>query len=84
MLRVSPTLAERVAPREVYKAAILSNASSIVLLHNHPSGSTKPSSQDRSLTKILREGGQLLGIPVVDHIIIGDDAYFSFDNAGLL
>ena len=76
--------ASLVAPREVYKAAILSNASGLILLHNHPSGSTAPSSEDRSLTRILKEGGQLLGIPVLDHIIIGDNAYFSFADEGLL
>ena len=61
--------ASLVAPREVYKAAILSNASGLILLHNHPSGCTRPSSEDKSLTRILRDGGKLLGIPVLDHVI---------------
>ena len=73
-----------VAPREVYKSAILTNASGLILVHNHPSGCPEPSSEDRSITRILKEGGQLLGMPVLDHVIIGDNAYFSFAEAGLL
>jgi len=73
-----------VAPREVYKSAILTNASGLILLHNHPSGIPDPSSEDLSLTELLKEGGRLLGIPVVDHIIIGADRYFSFAEEGIL
>lgn len=73
-----------VAPREVYKAAILANASSLIIVHNHPSGVPAPSAEDRSLTQLLKEGGELLGIPILDHIIIGDDDYFSFSEEGLL
>ena len=76
--------ASLVTPREVYKSAILANASGLILLHNHPSGCTTPSPEDKSLTRILSDGGKLLGIPVLDHIIIGDNAYFSFADAGLL
>ena len=72
------------APREVYKAAILANASGIILVHNHPSGEPSPSADDRSLTKTLTESGRVLDIPLCDHVIIGDDAYFSFAEAGLL
>ncbi len=73
-----------VAPREVYKSAILANASGLILLHNHPSGIPDPSPEDLSLTKLLKKGGQLLGIPVIDHIIIGVNGYFSFADAGIL
>ena len=76
--------ASLITPREVYKSAILANASGLILLHNHPSGSIEPSPEDRSITRILKDGGQLLGIPVLDHVIIGDNAYFSFEEAGLL
>src|SRR5215470_7708490 len=75
-----------VHPREVYKAAILSNAASIVCGHNHPSGDCQPSREDRALTQRLVEAGKLLGISVLDHVIIGDgtSAYFSFADEGLL
>ena len=64
-----------VHPREVFKAAILSNASHIVLAHNHPSGNPDPSDEDRLITSRLIESGRLLGIEVVDHIIVGDGKY---------
>jgi len=75
-----------VHPREVFKCAILSNAASIVLGHNHPSSDCQPSREDRSITTRLVECGKLLGINVLDHIIIGDgtSAYFSFADEGLL
>lgn len=59
------------SPREIFKSAILSNAASIILMHNHPSGDTKPSRQDLLLTKRIKEAGELIGICVKDHIIIG-------------
>jgi DNA repair protein RadC len=59
-----------VHPREVFKAAILSNSNSLIVAHNHPAGSLDPSDDDRSTTRQLIEAGQLLQIPVVDHIIV--------------
>jgi DNA repair protein RadC len=73
-----------VTPREVYKSAILANASGIILVHNHPSGVPSPSADDRSITEVLRESGRILDIPIYDHVIIGDGKYFSFAEAGLL
>jgi DNA repair protein RadC len=75
-----------VHPREVMKPAILSNAAALVCGHNHPSGAPHPSQEDRALTKRLVGAGQLLGIKVLDHIIIGDgsEAYFSFADEGVL
>lgn len=67
-----------VAPREVFKPAILSNANSILVGHNHPSGITKPSTEDISLTERLKEAGRILGIELIDHIIIGGENYYSF------
>lgn len=72
-----------VEPREVFKAAILSNTSHIVLAHNHPSGDPQPSDEDRKVTLSLIEVGRLLGIKVVDHIIIGDGKYTSFGDTQL-
>jgi DNA repair protein RadC len=74
-----------VHPREVYKAAILANAAAIICGHNHPSGDTQPSREDRMLTHRLVSAGKLLGINVLDHIIIGGAGrYFSFVDAGAL
>jgi len=67
-----------VHPREVFKAAILSNSSSIALVHSHPSGSLNPSSEDILITKKLVQCGEILGIKVIDHIILADDQYLSF------
>lgn len=73
-----------VHPREIFKPAILSNASSIILAHNHPSGDPTPSREDLEVTKRLVEAGKILGIAVLDHIIIGVDYYSSFKEQGLL
>lgn len=67
-----------VHPREVFKEAYISSASSIVCIHNHPSGDTKPSREDVIFTKSLIEIGKVSGIPVIDHIIVGDNSYYSF------
>lgn len=75
-----------VHPREVFKTALLSNASSVIFLHNHPSGRGEPSAEDRQLTQKLQEVGKLLQIQVMDHLIIyGEEGqFFSFREHGLL
>jgi len=73
-----------VHPREVYKFAILSNATAILLGHNHPSGDPMPSSDDITLSKRLVEAGKILGIEVIDHIIIGHENYYSMKRQNLL
>jgi DNA repair protein RadC len=74
-----------VHPREVFKPAILGQASAIIVAHNHPSGDTTPSREDREITERLRSCGDMLGIPVMDHLILGNgDDYYSFaDNGGM-
>ena len=73
-----------VHPREVFKPAILSNAASIILAHNHPSGDPTPSSDDTAVTRRLHEAGELLGIEVLDHVVIGElGRYVSFKEKGL-
>lgn len=67
-----------VHPRDVFKEAYLSSASSIILVHNHPTGNVLPSSNDIDTTKKLKEIGELMGIQVIDHIIIGKHKYYSF------
>lgn len=77
--------ASLVHPREVFTAAILAKAAAIVVAHNHPSGDPTPSREDREITLRLKAGGELLGIPLLDHVVIGaDGAYRSFSEAGLL
>lgn len=67
-----------VHPREIFKYAFLESATSIIVIHNHPSNDTSPSAQDIELTKVLMDIGSLIKIPVVDHIIIGKTNYYSF------
>jgi DNA repair protein RadC len=69
-------------PREVFAAAVRERAAAVLLLHNHPSGDPAPSGQDREVTRRLRSAGGILGIPVVDHVILGDAAFFSFREEG--
>lgn len=67
-----------VHPREVFREAIKRSANKVILLHNHPSGSVEPSKEDKNITFRLIKCGELIGIEVIDHIIIGDRLYFSF------
>jgi DNA repair protein RadC len=71
-----------VHPREVFKIAILGNAAAIILLHNHPSGDPIPSNEDLSITTRLCQIGEVLGIRVLDHVVVGDGRYVSFIDDG--
>ena len=73
-----------VHPREVFKEAIKESADSIILVHNHPGGKSNPSQADVEATKILIESGKMLSLPVLDHIIIGQDGFYSFKEKGKL
>lgn len=81
---VGSLTAALVHPREVFKPAILANAASVVLVHNHPSGDPEPSQEDRAITERLKHAGDLLGIKVLDHVVIGDGTYWSFADEHLL
>src|SRR5438093_2592881 len=82
---VGSLTASIVHPRETFKAAILANAAAIICGHNHPSGDCQPSREDRAITQRLKEGGALLGINLLDHLVIGADGrYFSFADENLL
>ncbi len=70
--------------REVFHAAITEAAASVILVHNHPSGEPTPSREDRAITKTLVAAGELIGIPVSDHVIVGEGRYFSFRERGQL
>lgn len=74
-----------VHPREIFKVAILSNAASIIMFHNHPSGDPEPSKEDISISKRIKEAGTLMGIELIDHLIIGSERrYCSLKEKGLL
>ena len=71
-----------VHPREVFKLACVANAAAIVCAHNHPSGDPAPSQEDRILTDRLAKAGEILGIRLLDHVVIGDGRYVSFADMG--
>lgn len=71
-------------PREIFRTAIIENAASIILVHNHPSGNPKPSIDDLELTKSVDDAGRLIDIPLKDHIIIAGDNYYSFLLSGVI
>lgn len=73
-----------VHPREVFRSAIVANATSIVFVHNHPSGDCTPSMEDKQTTLRLREAGKIIGITILDSIVVSKDNYYSFKQEGLL
>lgn len=76
--------ASLVHPRETFEAAIARHAAQVIIAHNHPSGDVAPSQGDIETTKRLKEAGELLGIEVIDHLIIGKNSYFSFREKGVI
>jgi DNA repair protein RadC len=72
------------APREVFKPAVMKSAVSVIVAHNHPSGDPEPSDQDKLLTQRLKQTGEILGIPVLDHVIIGSNCWVSLKERGLV
>jgi len=78
---ISGTVAD---PKLIFMAALKSNASFIVIAHNHPSGNLKPSMADEKLTDKIKEAGKFLDLPLLDHLIITDEGFFSFADEGLL
>lgn len=83
ILFVGTINASMVFPREIFKEALLLNSPNIILVHNHPSGNLSPSQEDISLTKRIKEAGQLMGVKVLDHIIVTQSDYFSFVQEGI-
>ena len=73
-----------VHPREVFNIAIKRSANSIILVHNHPSGDPTPSTEDINITHRLIDAGNIIGIKVLDHIIIGDNKYISFKQKNII
>jgi len=76
--------ASLIHPREVFNPAIKSSCNAVILVHNHPSGDSKPSVDDEKVTKILFDAGELLGIKVLDHVIIGKDDFVSLKEKGVI
>lgn len=76
--------ASLVHPREVYTAALELRAAAVIFLHNHPSGDPAPSPEDIDITRRLKEIGDVMGIRVLDHVVLGQDRFFSFSDKGLL
>ena len=76
--------ASLVHPREVFAPAISHSAAALIVAHNHPSGDCTPSPEDRDATRRLSRSGELLGIPLLDHLIVAERGYFSFKEQGLL
>ena len=71
-------------PREVFKSAIIKGIANLIFCHNHPSGESEPSQNDIDITRRLKEGGDLLGIKILDHIIISENNLYSFQTEGIL
>ncbi len=84
IVSIGSLTASIVHPRDTFKAAIRESAAAVIFIHNHPSGDINPSREDILLTKRLVQAGEVLGIQVLDHIIIGDGGHFSFKDNGLL
>ena len=78
------SIARLITPRELFIEALQKNAVSIILLHNHPSGDPTPSREDMLLTERIRQAGELIGIELLDHIVMGDNCYISFSEQELL
>ena len=71
-------------PRDIFQRAILSNAASVILVHNHPSGDPTPSSEDIELTNILVQVGKMMDLPILDHVVIGDGKFVSLKERGII
>ena len=76
--------ASLVHPREVYNPVIRESAAAVIFVHNHPSGDPAPSPEDIDITKRLKEVGDVMGVRVLDHVVIGYDRFFSFSDKGML
>ncbi len=84
LVSVGSLSASIVHPREVFRSAILETSASLILVHNHPSGDPTPSDDDIEITMRLAEVGDLMGIPIVDHVVLGDGTFYSFRASKLL
>lgn len=79
-ISVGTVTASLAHPREIFKAAILSNASAIIIAHNHPSNEVDPSEEDLRLTQRVKQAGEIMGISIVDHYVLGAEEFYSIDK----
>jgi DNA repair protein RadC len=84
LVALGTAICVEVHPRDIFREAILRNAVSLIVAHNHPSGDPSPSKEDDVLTHRIIKAGQILGIPLVDHIVLGTNEYFSYSRTGRL
>ncbi|MGN0341570.1 MAG: DNA repair protein RadC [Roseburia sp.] len=84
VLTIGTANASLISPRDIFSQALIHHALHIILVHNHPSGTPTPSRQDIQVTRQIKEGGDLIGITLADHIIIGDKRYYSFKEQGMI
>jgi DNA repair protein RadC len=84
VVSVGTISASLVHPREVFKGAILNNAAAIIIAHNHPSQDVSPSAEDKEATRRIQRAGELLGIPLLDHMVLADERFYSFKETGML
>jgi DNA repair protein RadC len=84
LVSLGTVTASLIHPREVFKGAFLTNAVAIIIAHNHPSGDPTPSFEDREVTKRLKRAGEILGVPLTDHLVVGRKEVYSFRDHGLL
>lgn len=80
IISIGTLTANLVHPREVFEPAVKLLAANIIIVHNHPSGETEPSKEDRDITLQLKKAGELMGIPILDHLIVAKDGFYSFDS----
>ena len=71
-------------PRELFNSAVQASCNSVIIVHNHPSGDCAPSDNDKEVTKVLVEAGEIMGIKVLDHVIIGKEGFVSFKESGIM
>ena len=76
--------AATVSPREIFQRALAAGAVALIFAHNHPSGQVKPSTEDIRITELIQEAGKLLGVKLLDHLIVSDDTFYSFQDNGRL
>ncbi|WP_290710299.1 DNA repair protein RadC [Anaerovibrio sp.] len=84
IISIGSLTASVVHPREVFKAAVQNSAAAMILVHNHPSGDPSPSKEDINITRQLIQAGKLMDIPVLDHIVLGDNKYISLKEEGMI
>jgi DNA repair protein RadC len=84
LLSAGTSCSSAISGREIFISALKLGASCLIVVHNHPSGDPEPSGEDIRFTKELCEAGKVIGIGLIDHVVIGDNVYFSFSEQGLI